>query len=161
MRGGGGDGDRLRWRERRRSATAFCNRLDKDLPGLEGPTETQDDLDHLVARYDSLAGVAPLAIQDDWDQLTELIHTAVSVVPTDAESVQKVIDATYATERGTARRDLGDVDLRVDDAGGARPRGHDHHRGAGDDAGAVTGARTAGGSGQASPRWVITLSTMP
>jgi|SRR6478735_440955 len=86
-----------------RSATAFCNRLDKDLPGLEGPTETQDDLDHLVARYDSLAGVAPLAIQDDWDQLTELIHTAVSVVPTDAESVQKVIDATYATERAARR----------------------------------------------------------
>ncbi len=86
-----------------RSATAFCNALDRELPGLEGPTATQDDLDALVQRYDHLAELAPLAVEADWGTLTELVHTAVTVVPSNAESVQALLDASYRTERAARR----------------------------------------------------------
>lgn len=87
-----------------RSATAFCNRLERELPGLEGPAEpTQQQLDELVDRYDGLAAIAPLAVQDDWDALTALVHTGATVVPNDPESTQALIEAAYATERAARR----------------------------------------------------------
>ena len=86
-----------------RSATAFCTELDRELPGLEGPTQTQADLDALVARYDGLNEIAPLAIEDDWQELTDLVVTAATVVPTDPTSVQIVADAAYRTERAARR----------------------------------------------------------
>lgn len=86
-----------------RSSSRFCTRLDQELPGLEGPLATQADQDALVARYDALSEVAPLAIQQDWEALTELVHTAVTLVPTDPESVQRAADQAYATERAYRR----------------------------------------------------------
>ena len=85
------------------SATAFCNALDRELPGLEGPTATQGDLDALVERYDGLAELAPLAIEADWTQITDLIRTAVTVEPDDPTSVQTALDAAYRTERAARR----------------------------------------------------------
>jgi hypothetical protein len=85
-----------------RSATAFCNELDAQVPFLEGPSAlTQEGIDEFVARYDRLNEMTPLAIEDEWQQLTDLVHTAATAVPTDPESVQRTADAAYAAERST------------------------------------------------------------
>ncbi len=88
-----------------RSSSRFCTELDAQLPALEGlsPTATQEELDALVARFDDLNEIAPLALEEDWQQLTDLAHTAATVVPTDPASVQKVADQSYATERAYRR----------------------------------------------------------
>jgi hypothetical protein len=86
-----------------RSSSRFCSELDRQLPGLEGPTATQADQDALLARYEQLSEITPLAVEDDWQQLTELVRTAVTVVPSDPESVQKLADESYATERAYRR----------------------------------------------------------
>jgi hypothetical protein len=86
-----------------RTTAAFCEALGQALTGLEGPTATQADLDALVARYDELAARAPLGVEADWTALTELVHTAVTVVPSDAASVQALIEAAYRTERPARR----------------------------------------------------------
>ena len=86
-----------------RSSSRFCSELDQQLPGLEGPMATQAEQDALVARYDELGKITPLALEEDWQQLTELVHTAVTVVPSDPASVQKAADQAYATERAYRR----------------------------------------------------------
>ena len=86
-----------------RSSSRFCSELDRQLPGLEGPVATQADQDALVTRYDELNAITPLAVEEDWQQLTDLVHTAVTVVPNDPASVQKVADQSYATERAYRR----------------------------------------------------------
>ena len=86
-----------------RSSSRFCSELDRQLPGLQGPVATQADQDALVARYDELGEITPLAVEEDWQQLADLVHTAASVVPNDPASVQKVSDQTYATERAYRR----------------------------------------------------------
>jgi hypothetical protein len=86
-----------------RSSSRFCSELDRQLPGLEGPTATQADQDALLARYEELDEITPLAVEDDWRQLTELVRTAVTVVPSDPESVQRLADESYATERAYRR----------------------------------------------------------
>lgn len=53
----------------------------------------------MLDRYKRLAKVAPLAIEDDWNSLTELLAAASRANPNDAESVQAVIDMSYATEK--------------------------------------------------------------
>ena len=45
---------------------------------------------------------APLAVEKDWQALTELLTVASRVNPNDAESVQAVVDMSYATEKSAA-----------------------------------------------------------
>jgi len=88
-----------------RSSSRFCSELDQQLPGLSAlsPTATQEELDALVARYDELNQITPLAVEADWQQLTDLVHTAATVVPNDPTSRQKMADEAYATERAYRR----------------------------------------------------------
>lgn len=88
-----------------RSSSRFCSELDQQLPGLEplSATATPEEVDALVARFDELNEVTPLAVEEDWQQLTDLVHTAATVVPTDPASVQKMADEGYATERAYRR----------------------------------------------------------
>ena len=53
----------------------------------------------MLDRYKRLAKVAPLAIEEDWKSLTELLTVASRVNPNDAESVQTVIDMSYSTQK--------------------------------------------------------------
>jgi hypothetical protein len=88
-----------------RSSSRFCRELDQQLPVLEppSPTATQEELDSFVARYDELNEITPLAVEEDWQQLTDMIHTVATVVPTDPESVQRAADEAYASERAYRR----------------------------------------------------------
>src|SRR5688500_1733326 len=88
-----------------RSSSRFCRELEAQLPALEriSPTATPAEVDALVARFDELNEVTPLAVEEDWQQLTDLVHTAATVVPTDPESVQRMADESYASERAYRR----------------------------------------------------------
>ena len=60
---------------------------------------TPDAINELVERYERLLDVAPLAVEDDWRALTELLRAAADLDASNEESVQDVVDQAYANER--------------------------------------------------------------
>ena len=82
-----------------RTATNFCRQLALEVPAITQPTATQAEVSEMLDRYKRLGKVAPLAIEEDWQSLTELLAVASRTNPNDAESVQAVIDMSYATEK--------------------------------------------------------------
>jgi hypothetical protein len=82
-----------------RTATNFCRQLQKELPEITQPTATPAEVSALVARYERLGEVAPLAIEDDWKALTNLVRAAADVDAADPASVQAVADLSYATQQ--------------------------------------------------------------
>lgn len=82
-----------------RSTAAFCERLRAEAPMLEGPLTTPDDVSAMVARYRSLADVAPLSIEAEWQQVTELVEAAAAVDTDDPEAMRALNDRAYATEQ--------------------------------------------------------------
>ena len=85
-----------------RTATNFCRQLQKELPGIALPAATPHEVSDLVASYGRLLDVAPLAVQDDWAALTDLIKAAAKVDAADQSSVQAVADLSYATQKNAA-----------------------------------------------------------
>jgi hypothetical protein len=82
-----------------RTGANFCGALEKQLPGLTGPLVATSDIGDLLSRYRSLAKITPLAIEDDWKTVTELIDQASVVDPEDPLSRQELADAAYKAER--------------------------------------------------------------
>lgn len=87
-----------------RSASRFCAELASALPLLTGPLVEPADVDDLVRRYERLDRITPLAVEDDWHLLTELVRTASDVDVNDPDSRQEVADLAYRSER--AARDV-------------------------------------------------------
>jgi len=85
--------------ETTRTATNFCRQLALEVPAITQPTATPAEVSQMLDRYKRLAKVAPLAIEEDWKSLTELLTVASRVNPNDAESVQTVIDMSYSTQK--------------------------------------------------------------
>ena len=85
-----------------RTATNFCRQLQKELPGIALPAATPREVSDLVASYGRLLDVAPLAVQEDWTVLTELIRAAAKVDAADPASVQAVADLSYASQKNAA-----------------------------------------------------------
>lgn len=56
----------------------------------------------MVARYDLLLEVAPLEVEDDLRAVAEVFRAASEMDPTDAASVQRVIDLAYLSELSAA-----------------------------------------------------------
>ncbi|MEK7410977.1 MAG: hypothetical protein AAB327_06290 [Actinomycetota bacterium] len=99
-----------------RTATNFCRQLQKELPEIAQPTATPAEVSALVARYERLSHVAPLAIENDWKALTNLVKAAANVDATDPASVQAVADLSYATQQSASAaaiwvRDTCGVDI--------------------------------------------------
>ena len=82
-----------------RTGASFCAELAVELPGLTGPIGTDDDIDVLVGRYERLDRITPLAIEDEWNVLTELLKQASDVDVSDPLSRQQLADAAYKAER--------------------------------------------------------------
>lgn len=82
-----------------RTGASFCAELAVELPGLTGPIGTDDDIDVLVGRYERLDRITPLAIEDEWAAITELIRQAADVDVSDPRSRQELADAAYKVER--------------------------------------------------------------
>ncbi len=85
-----------------RTATNFCRQLALEVPAITQPTATPAEVSQMLDRYKRLGKVAPLAVEKDWQALTELLTVASRVNPNDAESVQAVVDMSYATEKSAA-----------------------------------------------------------
>ena len=81
------------------SGANFCGALEKQLPALTGPLIATSDIGDLLSRYKSLAKITPLAIEDDWKTVTDLIDQAAVVDPEDPLSRQELADAAYKAER--------------------------------------------------------------
>ncbi len=82
-----------------RSASRFCSELAVDLPLLGGPFVDGNDVDDLVGRYEKLNSITPIAIDDQWSALTELVRQAANVDVDDPASRQELADTAYKTER--------------------------------------------------------------
>lgn len=82
-----------------RSASRFCGELAIDLPLLGGPFVDGDDVDELVNRYEKLERITPIAIDDEWSALTNLMRMASDVDVDDPASRQALADTAYKTER--------------------------------------------------------------
>lgn len=82
-----------------RSATRFCGELNRSLPDLTAEPVDGNDVDGLVTRFRQLNGITPIAIEDEWQALTDLVEMAAASDPSDPASGQSLADAAYATER--------------------------------------------------------------
>ena len=82
-----------------RTATNFCRQLQQEMPGIAMPAATPSQVSDLVDSYGRLLDVAPLAVEEDWAALTDLVKAAAKVDAADPASVQQVADLAYATQR--------------------------------------------------------------
>lgn len=82
-----------------RTAGHFCAELQSQLPALTTPPTSSRDVDDLVRRFKKLNGMTPLAIEEEWQILTDLVEKASDVIPSDPLSRQELADAAYKAER--------------------------------------------------------------
>ena len=52
-----------------------------------------------VRRFERLNEIAPLEVEEDWQALTALMRAARDVDANDTQSVQALVDLSYATEK--------------------------------------------------------------
>lgn len=86
-----------------RSASRFCSELDRQLPALQTTPAAAEDFETLLAAYEEVGEVAPLAVEEDWQRLTELVRAAMTAAIDDPESMQELAEQSYATERPYVR----------------------------------------------------------
>ena len=79
-----------------RSSNAFCRQLADELPEIGQPMDTGGDVVAQVARYKRLLKVAPLAIESDFQVLTDLLDAAARMNPNNTDDVQEIADRAYA-----------------------------------------------------------------
>lgn len=85
------------------SAERFCGEIDVNRERLTAPSLTyEDDIAPLLALYRDIGALAPLAIEKEWDQVVLNYETASTVVPGDAESVQRAVTMAYQSEKSAA-----------------------------------------------------------
>lgn len=82
-----------------RSASRFCGELDAALTDLTAEPVTGDDVRRLVDRFRELNALTPIAIEVEWQSLTDLVELAADIDPLDPASTQQVADAAYQAER--------------------------------------------------------------
>ena len=82
-----------------RTATNFCRQLANEIDGLADLPATPNAINDAVERYERLLDVAPLAVEDDWRALTELLRAAGDLDASNEDAVQGVVDQAYASER--------------------------------------------------------------
>lgn len=95
--GGGQDGG---------NAERFCGEIQVNAAQLTRPDlRFEDDVDPFLDLYRRIGDLAPLAIEQEWNQLTAAYETASTVVPGDADSEQVALSAIYSTEKSAAAID--------------------------------------------------------
>jgi hypothetical protein len=82
-----------------RTAGRFCAELQAELPSLTAPPTSSGDVDALVRTFKKLNAITPLAIEEEWQVLTDLVEMASDVIPSDPASRQELADAAYKAER--------------------------------------------------------------
>lgn len=81
-------------------AERFCGEIGENIGAVIAPAVSdQASLDRTLEHYRMLADLAPAAIEPEWRDLVLNLETADTVVPNDADSVQRAVAQAYATER--------------------------------------------------------------
>lgn len=84
-------------------AGRFCGEIVAHRDELVDPQLAfADDVEPLLALYREIGDLAPLAIEQDWDQLILNYETAATVVPGDPETEQRAIEVALRSERAAA-----------------------------------------------------------
>lgn len=85
------------------SAERFCGEVAANREALTNPELTYaDDVDALLDLYREIGDLAPLGVQEDWDQIVSAYETASTVVIGDQESEQEALTAIYSSEKSAA-----------------------------------------------------------
>jgi len=88
------------------SAERFCGEIAANKDGLTVPVlEFSDDIEPLLELYRGIGELAPLSIQQEWNQLVSAYETASTVVVDDPESQQAAAAAIYSSEASAAKID--------------------------------------------------------
>ena len=84
-------------------ASRFCGEIEANRDRLVEPGLTfSDDVEPLLELYRSIGEFAPLAIEQEWDQLVVNYETASTVVPGDSESEQLAVATALQSEESAA-----------------------------------------------------------
>ncbi len=85
------------------SAERFCGEIAANKDALTSPQLVYaDDIEPLLDLYRSVGALAPLGVEDDWNQIVSAYETASTVVVGDQESEQAALTAAYASEKSAA-----------------------------------------------------------
>jgi hypothetical protein len=87
-----------------RSESAYCTAVGKHLDQLNNPAITSSaDITATISVYRSVAEVAPLAVQPEWETLLASVQTAATVTPSDPASVQLAADTAREAQPAATR----------------------------------------------------------
>ncbi len=81
-----------------RSVDRYCEDLAENAQLLNFDLVTLDDVDSLRDRYASFADSAPLAVEEEWRRLADLVDAAATVDLTSTESRAVVVEQAASTE---------------------------------------------------------------
>lgn len=85
------------------SAERFCGEVAANTDALTNPQLVYaDDIEPLLDLYRDIAALAPLGVEDDWNQVVSAYETAATVLVGDQESEQAALTAIYSSEKSAA-----------------------------------------------------------
>jgi hypothetical protein len=88
------------------SAERFCGEVAANKAALTTPKLSfSNDVGPLLDLYRKIGKLAPLSIQQEWEQLTTAYETANTMVLDDPESEQRTVAAIYSSEKSAAAVD--------------------------------------------------------
>ncbi len=86
------------------SAERFCGEVAANTDALTNPQlSNAADVEVLLDLYREIGDLAPLSVEDDWNQLIVAYETASTVVIGDQESEQAALTAIYSSEQSAAQ----------------------------------------------------------
>ncbi len=86
------------------SAERFCGEVAQNTEALTNPQLTDaEDIEALLDLYREIGDLAPLGVEDDWNELVSAYETASTVVIGDQESEQAALTAIYSSEQSAAQ----------------------------------------------------------
>ena len=85
------------------SAERFCGEVAANKEALTNPQLVgADDVESLLDLYHRIGDLAPISVEDDWNQIVSAYETASTVVIGDQESEQAALSAIYSSEQSAA-----------------------------------------------------------
>lgn len=82
------------------NAEEFCAEVDDNKEAITAPLlRTEADVRAFVDLHQRIGELAPLAIEQEWDDITSNYETAATIDPDDPESIERARAKAYATER--------------------------------------------------------------
>jgi hypothetical protein len=92
--------------DRAGNAERFCGEIAENKDALTAPVlEFDDDIEPFLDLYRDIGDLAPLAIEQEWNQLVSAYETASTVVVDDPASQQAAASAIYSSEESAAKVD--------------------------------------------------------